>query len=172
MLEAIAQHAYAYTQRVRAREHTAVTHCLHDALDGGGRTPTMCAHTLTHARMMHPPCRYPHLKKQGRCELYKREPPEGEEDTFEPTEEEQEEGPEALSAVEGDVPITGGAPAWSSLVSSSSEAVKYQVGYQHPLAHTHMGTSTQSDTYSNALTQTTLKLSIHTLVAATQSSST
>lgn len=30
-----------------------------------------------------------HLKKQGRCELFKREPPEGEEDTFEPTEEEQ-----------------------------------------------------------------------------------
>jgi hypothetical protein len=32
--------------------------------------------------------RYPHLKKQGRCELFKREPPEEEEDTFEPTEEE------------------------------------------------------------------------------------
>lgn len=30
-----------------------------------------------------------HLKKQGRCEVFKREPPEGEEDTWEPTEEEQ-----------------------------------------------------------------------------------
>lgn len=33
--------------------------------------------------------RYPHLKEQGRCMVHKREPPEGEEDTFEFTEEEQ-----------------------------------------------------------------------------------
>ena len=75
-----------------------------------------------------PPPRYPHLKKQGRCALFKREPPEGEEDTFEPTEDEQEEGPEALAALEADVPLADGAtPAWSGIGSSSSEGVKFQV---------------------------------------------
>ena len=73
--------------------------------------------------------RYPHMKKQGRCELFKREPPEGEEDTFEPTEEEQEEGPEPLAVVESDNPVGGKeGVAWTPLVSNSSENVKNQVG--------------------------------------------
>jgi hypothetical protein len=74
-----------------------------------------------------PSCRLQHLKKQGRCELHKREPPEGEEDTFEFTEEEQEEGPEVLASLEGDGEVAGGA-AWSPLFSSSAEQAKYQVG--------------------------------------------
>lgn len=72
-------------------------------------------------------CRFPHLKKQGRVELHKREPPEGEEDTFEPTEEEQEEGPGPLEALENDKPLPGEVSAWTPLLSSSSEAVKNQV---------------------------------------------
>lgn len=71
--------------------------------------------------------RYPHLKKQGRCVVHKREAPEGEEDSFEWTEEEQEEGPEQLAALEGDEEVGGGA-AWSPLFSSSNEHVKNQVG--------------------------------------------
>ncbi len=40
----------------------------------------------------------------------------------------QEEGPEALSALENDVPlVAGGIPAWTPLVSSSSESVRNQV---------------------------------------------
>ena len=73
--------------------------------------------------------RYPLLKKQGRCALYAREPPEDEEEEFELTEEEQEEGPEALGALEEDTPLADGeTPAWSPLISSSSENVKFQVG--------------------------------------------
>ncbi|KAJ9522652.1 hypothetical protein QJQ45_019729, partial [Haematococcus lacustris] len=72
--------------------------------------------------------RYPHMKKQGRCELFKREPPEGEEDTWEPSLEEQEEGPEPLSSLEQDAPLADGSPAWAPLVSSSSEGVKFQIG--------------------------------------------
>jgi len=74
----------------------------------------------------HPCCRYPHLKAQGRCTLHKREPPEGEEDTFEWTEEELEEGPELLTAAEEDAEVLGGA-AWTPLFSSVAEHVKYQV---------------------------------------------
>ncbi|KAI8464163.1 MAG: flagellar radial spoke protein 4 [Monoraphidium minutum] len=70
--------------------------------------------------------RYPHLKEQGRCAVHRREPPEGEEDTFEWTEEEQEEGPELLSPAEGDAEVLGGA-AWTPLFSSAAEHVKYQV---------------------------------------------
>lgn len=80
---------------------------------------------ITTANWVH---RNPHLKKQGRCELYKREPPEGEEDTWEPSEEEQEEGPELLASLEDDKPMPGEAPSWTPLVSSTSEAVKFQVG--------------------------------------------
>eukprot|EP00877_Chromochloris_zofingiensis_P003995 jgi/Chrzof1/13597/Cz08g03200.t1 len=70
--------------------------------------------------------RYPHLKKQGRTVVFKREPPEGEEDTFEFTEEELEEGPEQLSSLEADTEVAGGT-AWSPLFSSSAEHVKHQV---------------------------------------------
>jgi hypothetical protein len=80
--------------------------------------------------------RYTHLKQQGRCVLHKREPPEGEEDTFEPTEEEQEEGPEPLTSLESDSPVDSDS-AWSPLYSSSNENVKNQVGLplllQHPV---------------------------------------
>ncbi|GBF99225.1 flagellar radial spoke [Raphidocelis subcapitata] len=69
--------------------------------------------------------RYPHLKAQGRCALHRREPPEGEEDTFEYTEEEGEEGPEPLAPAEGDAEVLGGA-AWSPLFSSAGEHTKYQ----------------------------------------------
>ena len=71
-----------------------------------------------------PPIRYPHLKAQGRCAVHKRE--EGDEDTFELTEEEAEEGPEMLAAAEGDAEVLGGA-AWSPLFSSAAEHTKYQV---------------------------------------------
>jgi hypothetical protein len=71
-------------------------------------------------------CRYPHLKKQGRYVVHKREAPEGEEDSFEWTEEEQEEGPEQLAVLEGDEEVGGGA-AWSPLFSSSNGHVKNQV---------------------------------------------
>ncbi|KAF8066356.1 RSP4 [Scenedesmus sp. PABB004] len=69
--------------------------------------------------------RYPHLKRQGRCAVHKREAPEGEEDSFEYTEEELEEGPEQLAALEGDDEV-GGGPAWSPLFSSSDAHVKNQ----------------------------------------------
>lgn len=71
--------------------------------------------------------RYPHLKKQGRCELYKREPPEDvDEDAFEYTEEELEEGPEMLVTLDADTPVADDV-AWSPLYSSSNENVKNQV---------------------------------------------
>lgn len=83
--------------------------------------------------------RYPHLKMQGRCEVYKREPPEDDEgEEFEETEEEQEEGPAPLTSLEedlalgvppgGEAPEEGATPAWSPMVSSSNENVKNQVG--------------------------------------------
>ncbi len=72
--------------------------------------------------------RYPHLKKQGRCAVFKREPPEGEdEDSMELTEEEAEEGPEPLAPLEGDAEVAGAA-SWTPLFSSSAEHVKNQVG--------------------------------------------
>ena len=58
--------------------------------------------------------------------LHKREPLDGEEDTFEPTEEEQEEGPEALASLESDTAVDNDL-AWSPLYSSSNENVKNQV---------------------------------------------
>lgn len=70
--------------------------------------------------------RYPHLKQQGRCVVHKREAPEGEEDTFEWTEEEMEEGPEQLAVLEADTEVDGG-PAWSAVFSSSNDQVKTQV---------------------------------------------
>lgn len=70
--------------------------------------------------------RYPHLKGQGRCILHVREPPEGEEDTFELTEEEKEEGPETLSSLEADAEVDGAIP-WSPIYSSCNENVKHQV---------------------------------------------
>ncbi len=72
------------------------------------------------------PPRYPHLKAQGRCSVFARDPPEDEDEPFEPTEEEAEEGPEALAPAEGDGEVLGGA-AWSGLFSSVAEHVKYQV---------------------------------------------
>ena len=59
--------------------------------------------------------------------------PEGEEEP-EPTEEEQEEGPEALGSLEADNALGGVPPdtenavqSWTGLVSSTQEVVKYQV---------------------------------------------
>lgn len=53
---------------------------------------------------------------------------EGEEgEEKEPTEEEAEEDPGALAALEADAEVDGGA-AWTSLYSSTSEQVKHQVG--------------------------------------------
>lgn len=74
-------------------------------------------------------CRNTHLKAQGRCELFVREPPEDEEaaEGFELTEEEQEEGPEALAPLEGDAEVDGAA-AWTGLLSSAAEHTKNQVG--------------------------------------------
>eukprot|EP00798_Chlamydomonas_sp_ICE-L_P017545 gene17545-23866_t len=76
--------------------------------------------------------RYPHLKMQGRCELFKREPPEDEDEPFEETEEEKEVGPEPLAPLEKDVSLPDGgnppAVAWTPLASSSSENIKKQVG--------------------------------------------
>jgi hypothetical protein len=58
--------------------------------------------------------------------VHKREPPEGEEDTFEWTDEEAEEGPEPLAPADGDADVVGGV-AWSPLFSSTGEQVKHQV---------------------------------------------
>ena len=74
--------------------------------------------------------RYPHLKKQGRCELYVKEvdeDEEGEEEPPEPTEEETEEGPELLSTLDNDVPLAAEADPWTPLTSSINEQVKFQV---------------------------------------------
>jgi hypothetical protein len=57
--------------------------------------------------------------------VHRREPPEGEEDAFELTPEEAEEGPEPLAAAEADAEVLGGA-AWSPLFSSAGEHTKYQ----------------------------------------------
>jgi len=72
--------------------------------------------------------RYPHLKAQGRCELYKRDAPDGEEDTFVWPEEETEVGPAPLAALDADTPLHDGAPAWSGLSSSTNPGVRHQVG--------------------------------------------
>lgn len=72
----------------------------------------------------------PHLKMQGRCELFKREEPEDEEEAaaFVWTEDEKEEGPAPLAVLENDSYLADGAQAWTPLISSSSENVKNQVG--------------------------------------------
>ena len=79
--------------------------------------------------------RYTHLKKQGRCELHKREEHKDAEGSWEPTEDGQEEGPEPLASLENDAKLLDGsanpddgAAGWYGLSSSSSEAVKFQVG--------------------------------------------
>ncbi|KAG1655435.1 hypothetical protein FOA52_004110, partial [Chlamydomonas sp. UWO 241] len=73
----------------------------------------------------------------GRCDVFKREAPEGEEDNpeWEPTEEEQEEEVEVLGSLEADNALGGvsadteGALAsWTPLFSSAQEHVKYQAG--------------------------------------------
>lgn len=57
--------------------------------------------------------------------MHKREAPEGEEDTFPWTEEELEEGPPQLAALDEDADVDGGA-AWTPLFSSVNEHVKNQ----------------------------------------------
>ncbi|KAK9828684.1 hypothetical protein WJX72_001516 [[Myrmecia] bisecta] len=69
--------------------------------------------------------RYPHLKKQGRCALFVKEAEEGAEEK-EPTEEESEAGPEALSTLDKDAEVAGG-EGWSPVFSSSNQNVKFQV---------------------------------------------
>lgn len=65
--------------------------------------------------------RYPHLKEQGRCSVHRRAVPDGEdEETFEWTPEEREEGPEPLAPADGDAEV-GGGPAWTPLLSSAAE---------------------------------------------------
>uniref|UniRef100_A0A061R768 Radial spoke head protein 4 a n=1 Tax=Tetraselmis sp. GSL018 TaxID=582737 RepID=A0A061R768_9CHLO len=71
--------------------------------------------------------RYPHLKKQGRCEVFRKEEDEEEdEEPPEPTEEESEEGPELLTTLDNDAPVGAHEP-WTPLTSSSNEQVKFQV---------------------------------------------
>jgi len=71
--------------------------------------------------------RYPHIKKQGRCELFVKEVDEDEEEEApEPTEEESEEGPELLASLENEAPV-GDGEAWTPLAASSNENVKFQV---------------------------------------------
>ncbi|KAG1678015.1 hypothetical protein FOA52_000811 [Chlamydomonas sp. UWO 241] len=72
--------------------------------------------------------RYPHLKAQGRCELDKREAPDGEEDTFVWTADELEVGPASLATLEVDAMLANGAPSWSGLSSSINSGVRHQVG--------------------------------------------
>ncbi|GLI63341.1 hypothetical protein VaNZ11_006263 [Volvox africanus] len=70
----------------------------------------------------------PHLKSQGRCEIFKRELPEdADEDEFY-NEDELEEGPELLASLEEDAQLPGEQAAWIPLYSSASEAVKKQAG--------------------------------------------
>ncbi|GLC46426.1 putative splicing factor, arginine/serine-rich 4 [Pleodorina starrii] len=70
----------------------------------------------------------PHLKSQGRCEVFKRELPEdADEDEFY-NEDELEEGPDLLASLEEDAQLPGEQAAWTPLYSSSSEAVKKQAG--------------------------------------------
>lgn len=85
-------------------------------------TPVAATELGTAAAWAH---RYPHVKKQGRCVVFAKEPEEGQ-DAPEPTEEEAEQGPEPLSTVEKDVEV-GGAEAWTPLFSSSNSSVKNQV---------------------------------------------
>ncbi|KAG2444989.1 hypothetical protein HYH02_008859 [Chlamydomonas schloesseri] len=70
----------------------------------------------------------PHLKSQGRCEVHKRELPEdADEDEFY-NEDELEEGPDLLAALEEDAQLPGEQAAWTPVYSSASEAVKTQAG--------------------------------------------
>lgn len=71
--------------------------------------------------------RYPYLRKQGRCVAAKREAPEGEEDNFQLTPEEEEEGPALLTTVDQDVEVVGGGPAWTAVTSSALETTKFPV---------------------------------------------
>ena len=79
--------------------------------------------------------RYPHLKKQGRCELFVKEvdeDEEGEEEPPEPTEEETEEGPELLTTLDNDTPVGNEGEAWTAITASSNEGVKFQVRHCFP----------------------------------------
>ncbi|GFR44664.1 hypothetical protein Agub_g5954 [Astrephomene gubernaculifera] len=70
----------------------------------------------------------PHLKSQGRCEVFKRELPEDADEEEFYNEDELEEGPELLASLEDDAQLPGEQPAWTPLYSSASEAVKKQAG--------------------------------------------
>ena len=72
------------------------------------------------------PFRNPHLKRQGRCELHVREAPEGEEEGFELKEDEREEGPALLSAVDQDA-SSAESPPWTVITSSSLHNQPHQV---------------------------------------------
>jgi len=67
--------------------------------------------------------RYKHLKTQGRCTVFVAE---SDDEPTEPTEEEQETGPDRLSSCSGDAEVNGGS-AWSPLSSSTVAGMKYQV---------------------------------------------
>jgi len=67
--------------------------------------------------------RYKHLKAQGRCSVFVTE---SEEEDYEPTEEEQEVGPDRLTSCSADAEING-VSSWSALSSSSVAGIKYQV---------------------------------------------
>ena len=73
--------------------------------------------------------RYPGIRRQGRCELFVKPPPEGEEEAPEedPDQAIVDEGAEALlTTVDADAEIEGGA-AWSLITSSCIPGVKYKI---------------------------------------------
>lgn len=69
--------------------------------------------------------RMQHLKKQGRCAVWRPEPPEDQEEEPEPTEEESEEGPALLTTADQDAEVAGG-PAWTPVTSSAVSGTKFQ----------------------------------------------
>lgn len=70
--------------------------------------------------------RYPHLKKQGRCTIHTPEAEEDGEEEVELTEEEAEEGPALLTAIENDAMLEWSRP-WTVISSSANPQIKHQV---------------------------------------------
>ncbi|KAG2495962.1 hypothetical protein HYH03_005892 [Edaphochlamys debaryana] len=70
----------------------------------------------------------PHLKAQGRCEVHKRELPEDADEEEFYNEDELEEGPDMLAALEDDAQLPNEQAAWTPVYSSATETVKKQAG--------------------------------------------
>lgn len=105
----------------RNRPFLHKTTLLHSPIGVIGKHPS---HPLSLVELL--VLRYPHLKKQGRCTIHTPEAKEDGEGEVELTEEEAEEGPTLLTAIENDAKLEWSHP-WTVISSSANPQIKHQV---------------------------------------------